>query len=535
MAQPTQTGFFNAWLASMQGANWNTEQGTSDFLDDFIAPSFGYDPNMDKVWGNEAEEDALLSESSHVPYFPQFDWTNVEAAEEEFYETIGSVPTSSSGFNPFDWETLAHLDPAYADSLISGYSTGTSQEFGGNIGSQYGIDMHEARTTYIESARTERESLRKDTKTLYSKMGHQSGTSGAILKSGEAFSNIGKELKASEKSSETIGRTFKTSTDSAFADFDQDLNQALVDYLGVISDERQIFFQDTMVAIQQMGVTLDADGSGEGIFSGDMGQDMPEDLLNALTPPEEMPSWWDSDAGEEYVPAPGEGYVQCANGTVVQSYEDCPEWDPTYYEDNTAQLECHENGGSWDYMKGDCEYPTGSWLAGEEVQCGEDGGTWNWGTSECDMPDLNEEGGFTFDAWDQTWDVICPEGWTQENYAGTAGCCPPGGCTQGSGAWTEQGELGSQVSDEDYAIYEQYGSDFTYEEWFGGPTDAGYTDYYCYLHPNNPACESVGEPQSQADCPSGQAFFSGDPNYCDVSLGICPGPWVSCADNPNCC
>ena len=540
MAQPTQTGFFNAWLASMQGSNWNINEGTSSFLDDFIAPSFGYDPNMDGIWGNE---DTPLSESTHVPYFPQFDWTNVEAAQEQFYETIGSVPGSSSGYNAFDWETLAHLDPEYADSLISGYGTGTSQEFGGNIGSQYGMDMNQARTSYIESARTEREAVRKSTKTLYGNMGHQSGTSGAILKSGEAFSNIGKELEAGERTSETIGSTFKVSSASAFADFDQDLNQALSDYLGVISAERTIFFQDTMAAVQDMGVTLNADGSGEGIFSGGMGQEMPEELMNALTPPDAMPTWWDAEAGEEYVPTPGEGYVQCADNSIVWNYEECPESvtincpegqiqvgaacqpiegtfeggetdiiiDPDAY-DEAANMGCAE-GQFWDAEEDTCITPSDEWLESDQYLCSAGAGQWDAATQTCNYAPVNEEGDFMFEYDGQAWDVICPPGMVPFAIDGNAGCVPEAGYDQYQGLWTEAGGVNA-VSDADYQFWQEtFSETYSYEEWFGGPTGAGYTDFYCNLNPYNPACSDIeggggdGEDSEYTDGP----FSGGSP------------------------
>ena len=48
----TPSGLFNAWLTSMEQTasnpdNWNYPEGHANFLDDFIAPSFGYDYNED--------------------------------------------------------------------------------------------------------------------------------------------------------------------------------------------------------------------------------------------------------------------------------------------------------------------------------------------------------------------------------------------------------------------------------------------------------------------------------------------------------
>ena len=156
------------------GQTSTPEAGRDHFLDTFLAPAFGYDPDQDSIWGDYSgavpgDDYGPLSDSPESQFIPTFDPTQMELAQEQFYNTIGTVPTEG-GFSPFAWDTLAGLDPGYANSLLSGYGTGASQAFGGDIGTEYGVDMDTARTSYIESARTERESLRKDTKTLYGKM-----------------------------------------------------------------------------------------------------------------------------------------------------------------------------------------------------------------------------------------------------------------------------------------------------------------------------------------------------------------------------
>jgi len=154
--------------------------------------------------------------------------------------------------------------------------------------------------------------------------------------------------------------------------------------------------------------------------------------------------------------------------------------DTTYVEDQTPVNDCLDSNGFWDYEKGECTYP-GDVEGGEEYMASQE----EWEETGSGF----EEESYTFQAAGQTWDLVCPEGMVPHtNAQGHTGCISEGEeYNYLTGEWTEQFGVFDQ------SLYDQYVAtgEMSYEDRFGGPSEAGYTDYYCFMHPNDPNCEDV--------------------------------------------
>ena len=257
---------FNAtslWEAFSGGTGWSGSAGELDdtarhlsFLNEFLGPSFGFDPNPAEGyqgWGSGIQEGNMPSSSGlgdkHSTHLYQFEPYGMQRAENEFRTAIGDPFGEEFGFQ---WETLSRYDPYEATSLLEGsIGAGLTGEYvGGDIGTEYGTDVAGALTSYKEGVRQRREGLTYEGQTAG--MGLVSGTSGAVLRGGAAIGQAEEELAKAYEGIEGLRGEHDISMETADVVFESSIDDALQKYLRTIQTEKQSWFDSLMSSVNSL-------------------------------------------------------------------------------------------------------------------------------------------------------------------------------------------------------------------------------------------------------------------------------------------
>lgn len=323
----------------------------------------------------------------------------MDTAEEALRTTTGlTEQTASPGL---DWEH-ASLQPA--DQTIpvdSGFYSGLTEQGGGEQGSlifEHGMDIDSAYNNYKESAKTKRDELLAGTSSAMSQMGLLSGTSGQVLRSGEAMKNISADIESASDVAANLSETYELGVDTAEVAFESGIETAWNTYMDKLDDERVYWSNGIIQSLQSMG------SSGQIEFAptiSDIGLD--------IDTPDACECGWDFSANPPTCLPCDDTEDPCPNGVV----DECGV--------------CNGDGSTC-YQSGECS--SDSDCLDDCYRC--EDGTCVW-TGDCD-------GDCPYD-WVQCWDGSCAQ---------SEALCPPidddgdgggtGGDTIGGVSWEEQFE-----------------------------------------------------------------------------------------------
>ena len=229
------------------------------FYTDIVGPAFGY-LGGEGVGFGEAFADRLgVGEERNV----------LEDAEREFRLAIGDPYYGAD--DPFAWETLSRYatgDTALteAQKLLKGELYEKGGLLGGETGSAYGLSMEEQEEAYTSGMKGQREGLSYGA--LTSGVGLASGTSGAVLRSGQAIEQAEDVLSEAYKTSRGLGEAYTLGKEKTEGELRTDLDAAFKTYTDIIRQEKE-GFRDNILrdvalierAVQQEGSTAFADVS----------------------------------------------------------------------------------------------------------------------------------------------------------------------------------------------------------------------------------------------------------------------------------
>ena len=210
------------------------------------------------------EEGGSLTDSEYSNIITKQDPAGMQAAEDTLRTTTGVIGGGTTapageeggamiGSPGLDWEQ-ASLQPAgqtIPTDYDEFYSFMPGQE--GSLISQYGIDMDAAYDSYRESAKNKRDELLTGTSSAMSEMGLLSGTSGQILKSGEAMRNIGADIESASDIAANLSETYELGMDTAELTFESGIETSWNTYMSELDNERTQWSNQIMAALTAMG------------------------------------------------------------------------------------------------------------------------------------------------------------------------------------------------------------------------------------------------------------------------------------------
>ena len=233
------------------------------FYTDIVGPAFGY-LGGEGVGFGEAFADRLgVGEERNV----------LEDAEREFRLAIGDPYYGAD--DPFAWETLSRYatgDTALteAQKLLKGELYEKGGLLGGETGSAYGLSMEEQEEAYTTGMKGQREGLSYGA--LTSGAGLASGTSGAVLRSGQAIEQAEDVLSEAYKASRGLGEAYTLGKKETEKDLRTDLDAAFKTYTDIIEEEKEGFLANILRDVQLIEGLVSDEGStafAEGTSFGD--------------------------------------------------------------------------------------------------------------------------------------------------------------------------------------------------------------------------------------------------------------------------
>jgi len=258
-------------------------QHTQDFYKSIMGPTF---------FGSDSE----FGESSFAGYVASFDPKVMQQAEETFRSEIGDVYDPQHG-DPFSWEKLSRYDTSggadsRAQQLLESKLYGQGKLLGGSAGEDYGLETSRSLEDYTTGMRGESEALTYGSLTSGASLA--SGTSGAVLRSGEGTGEAEDVLIEAYKKAKTLGSGFKTEKKGIETTLEEDLNTALGEYLTTIDAEKKRWYEAVMgnvTTFEKLEMDAVTDWTPEAIA----------DRLDTSTGYEE----WDCGYGQEWSEAEG--------------------------------------------------------------------------------------------------------------------------------------------------------------------------------------------------------------------------------------
>ena len=179
----------------------------------------------------------------------------MDLAEQTLRTTTGLTEETVS--HGLDWE-MASLQPA--DQTIpvdSGFYSGLTEQGGGEQGSlifEHGMDIDSAYNNYKKSAKAKRDELLAGTSSAMSQMGLLSGTSGQVLRSGEAMKNISADIESASDVAANLSETYELGVDTAEIAFESGIEIAWNTYMDKLDDERVYWSNGIMQSLQSMAL-----------------------------------------------------------------------------------------------------------------------------------------------------------------------------------------------------------------------------------------------------------------------------------------
>lgn len=225
---------------------------TQAFYSQVVGPSFGFvpDPDTGELFGNIFNE-----------YVASFDVEAMEQAEETFKMSIGDPYGAADFTDPYSWERISRMSPEEAQAQLGGTLYGAGEYLGGTTGATYGTSMAAGEEAYTSGLTAQREGL-----TYGGLTGSQSlisGTSGAVLRSGEGIMQAEDVLAEAYKKAKDLGAGYMETQETTQMSLEENLNDALTIYLDAVDSEKEGWFNNVMSQVQTASQTWGADFGGE--------------------------------------------------------------------------------------------------------------------------------------------------------------------------------------------------------------------------------------------------------------------------------
>ena len=262
-----------------------------DFYDEVVGPAAGAG---DKQFGTDYKKYMAGTTTSG------FDTEGLEQAERDFRLAIGDP--YSTGYDPFAWERISRMTGDQAQEVLKTRLYGQEERLGGTIGTPHQTGITEELESYTTGIREQREAL--DPTALTAGQSLQSGTSGAVLRSGTAITQSEDILAEAYKGKKELGADYKAGKDILEKGTQSSLDTALTKYLNAVNTEKQDWFDSIMGDINRAGHPTSGLGESGDYFAGD----------------DEFTDWgdeyehWDSTWWDEYG-EPGERISVGGGGT----------------------------------------------------------------------------------------------------------------------------------------------------------------------------------------------------------------------------
>ena len=244
------------WSYDPIGENEDWETRTQQFYSEIVGPAFGQEDSFGKEFKD---------------YIASFELSEMERAEETFRMSIGDPYGGTEAGDPFSWEKISRYDPNNAQDLLESELYEYGEQLGGETGAEYGTGMAKELETYTTGLGSQREGL------SYAKLeggqGLASGTSGAVLRSGEGISQAEDVLIEAYKKSKSLGTEYTEGKEGIEVDLRGNLDEALTTYLAAIDSEKESWYSDIMGDVirktEITGITTDVEvEAGFEAFSG---------------------------------------------------------------------------------------------------------------------------------------------------------------------------------------------------------------------------------------------------------------------------
>lgn len=225
------------WEAFAGGEQWGDEYGeisptttdweqrTKQFYGEVVGPAFG----RAEGFGQDFSD-----------FIASFDVADLSRAEEEFRMSIGDPYGGTEAGDPFAWQRLSRFSPEEAQRMLKGELYKYGEELGGETGAEYGIGMEKEAETYTSGLEAQREGLTYSR--LEGSQGLASGTSGAVLRSGEGVEQAEDILSEAYKEARTLGTGFREGKEGIELDLRDNLDTALTRYLDTIDEEKEQWY-----------------------------------------------------------------------------------------------------------------------------------------------------------------------------------------------------------------------------------------------------------------------------------------------------
>ena len=232
---------------------------TQAFYEEVVGPSFGY------------EGEAFADPFSQYTAF--FDVETMEKAEEAFRMSMGDVYGGATAFaalglsDPLAWEAVSRYTPETAQQYLEEMVFPYSSYLGGTVGAAYGTSMAKGEEAYTTGVAGEREKLTYGG--LIGSQGIASGTSGAVLRSGEGITQAEDVLSEAYKEARTLGAEKMEGMKTTEQSLKDNLNSALTTYLNAIDSEKERWYNNIMADVVRAESTYGIEATGETVSFGE--------------------------------------------------------------------------------------------------------------------------------------------------------------------------------------------------------------------------------------------------------------------------